>query len=113
MRETTASRGNRERAGGSDDVEIDVTWEDLRPQLVSRWSRLSDNDLEALGAAHEAFVRGDYQLLLGRLRERYGIEERPALEAIRAFVRGLVSPSPARSQDSQGFGQGFGRSSRD
>lgn len=109
MRSTPGPRRDREHEGAADDVRVDLGWEDIRRELAARWPRLNERDLEALAAESDALSVGNYQLLVGRLRERYGLEQTAAEEEVRKFVRALdpsVRSTPLRQHSTPTLGHG-------
>lgn len=109
MPSTPEPRAARERSANSDSP-IDLGWDEVSSELKTRWPRLNDRDLSALAAEFESFAAGNYQLLIGRLRERYGLDESTAEQEVQVFVRTLdptVAGTPLRQQSSQT--QGYGR----
>lgn len=109
MPSTPEPRHARER-GASDDSPIDLGWDEVSRELQTRWPRLNEHDLAAMASEFQSFAAGNYQLLVGRLRERYGLDESTALQEVQIFVRALdpaVAGTPMRQQSSQT--QGYGR----
>jgi hypothetical protein len=100
MHEHTQTRGNREREGGADDLRIDLDWPEVRAALTTRWTKLDPEDVNALGRNFDAFAAGDTQALVGRLRERYGLDQFTAEDQVRQFVRSLVDQAPSSPEHS-------------
>ena len=105
-------RPARERSA-NDERPIDLGWDEVAQELRARWPRLNDHDLAAVAAEFESFAAGNYQLLVGRLRERYGLDESTAEQEVQVFVRALdpaVAGTPLRQQSSrtQGYGRPLG-----
>ena len=67
-------------------------WKDLRSAVKTRWSKLTEADLDSIGGRREQ--------LLNRLEERYGIEseeaKRRADEWVRFFRDELRNSRPVR-----------------
>jgi len=109
MPSTPEPRPAHERSA-NDESPIDLGWDEVSRELQARWPRLHDHDVAAMAAEFAAFAAGNYQLLIGRLRERYGLDEITALQEVQVFVRALdpaVAGTPLRQQASQT--QGYGR----
>lgn len=98
-----------DRGDGIDESPVDLGWDEVSVELTSRWPRLNEHDIEALRSEFAAFTAGNYQLLIGRLRERYGLDQSAAEEDVRLFVRALepsVRGSPLRQHSSPTMGYG-------
>ena len=54
-------------------------WPRLQGKLRSKWSKLSYEDV--------SYAEGDRLYLIGRLRERYGFDEKSATVTVGAFER--------------------------
>ncbi len=109
MPSTPEPRPHRERDERVDETPIDLSWDEVAAELTSRWPRLNEHDLQAMAAESDSFAAGNYQLLVGRLRERYGLDESRALQQVQAFVRALdpsVSGTPLRQQSAATVGYG-------
>lgn len=104
----TRTSGNE--ASRADAEAIDLGWDDVREAIRQRWPRLTDNDLAALASEHAAFMSGNYQLIVGRLRERYGLGEFEAQDQVRRFIRSISvevggSSGPQHSTPTRGSGK--------
>jgi hypothetical protein len=91
------------------EVPIDLGWDEVSGELTARWPRLNEHDLQALASEFKAFAAGNYQLLVGRLRERYGLDESTAEQEVQVFVRSLdpsVRGTPLRQQSAPTVGYG-------
>ncbi len=109
MPSTPEPRPHRGRDERVDETPIDLSWDEVAAELTSRWPRLNEHDLQAMAAEYESFTAGNYQLLVGRLRERYGLDESTAEQEVQVFVRALdpsVRGTPLRQQSSPTVGYG-------
>ncbi|HLJ59236.1 MAG TPA: CsbD family protein [bacterium] len=52
-------------------------WRQLRGHVKKQWGKLTDDDLEQ--------VEGDYDKLLGKIQERYGIAREEAERRLKEF----------------------------
>ncbi len=102
-------RGNREREGRSDDVRIDLGWDDIQPHLAARWPKLNERDLQALASEIDDLVTGNSQLLVGRLREHYGLSQSDAEGEVRVFVRAVAGGAIGAEHSSPKVGYGKSR----
>ena len=88
---------------------VEVSRDELRERAAERWTRLSEHDLDALASEVDAFTSGNFDLLIGRLRERYSLPQHAAEEAVALFVRELAAPpggpGPQHSPPSVGLGR--------
>lgn len=66
----------------------EADWERIRVELRARWGKLTDEDLGA--------VAGRRELLLGRLREGYGLTAERAEAELRNWERHQEPIEPAR-----------------
>jgi hypothetical protein len=83
------------KADEAPDYAADVGWEAFLRSTRKRWPRLTDTDLSALDQI--AFAVGNYEGLVGRLRERYALNESDAQKEVDVFLRGFLSrPSSTR-----------------
>ncbi len=108
MPSTPEPRPARERSS-NDERPIDLGWDEVSRELTVRWPRLNDHDLQAMAAEFESFTAGNSQLLVGRLRERYGLDESTAEQEVQVFVRALdpsVRGTPQRQQSASTVGYG-------
>ncbi len=105
-------RGDRQRQGRSDDLVSYLTFEEVRDALVARWPRLDEQDLEAIRLQFDAFLLGNYQVLIGRLRERYGLSQTAAENEAALFVRRhdpSADGSSGRAHSARTLGYGKGK----
>jgi uncharacterized protein YjbJ (UPF0337 family) len=68
--------------------EIEVQWEPMRGLLVSYWNKLSDDDL--------ARIDGKRDGLAQVIRERYGLNDTEAEDAICAFEKDVRRPGAVK-----------------
>jgi uncharacterized protein YjbJ (UPF0337 family) len=62
---------------------VEGRWSQLRGELRQTWAKLTDDDLENVGAKKDKLV--------GKLQERYGIVKEEAERQIDAWIRRLDS----------------------
>jgi len=55
-------------------------WHQLKGDIKTKWSRLTDDDL--------GVVNGDVEKLVGRIQERYGYARDDAKREVDAFIKG-------------------------
>jgi uncharacterized protein YjbJ (UPF0337 family) len=55
-------------------------WHQLKGDIKTKWSRLTDDDL--------GVVNGDVEKLVGRVQERYGYARDDAKREVDAFIKG-------------------------
>ena len=55
-------------------------WHQLKGDVKTKWSRLTDDDL--------GVVNGDVEKLVGRVQERYGYARDDAKREVDAFIKG-------------------------
>ena len=109
MPSTPEPRPHRERER-RDIIPVDLSWDEVAGELTSRWPRLNEHDLQAMAAEYDSFTAGNYQLLIGRLRERYGLDESTAEQEVQVFVRALDPSVRGTSQRQQSASTvGYGR----
>lgn len=56
-------------------------WREAKGKLRSKWAKLTDDDLEAIG--------GKKDVLVGRLQQRYGHKKEEAEREIDSFLAGV------------------------
>jgi len=56
-------------------------WREAKGKLRSKWAKLTDDDLEAIG--------GKKDVLVGRLQQRYGHKKEEAEREIDSFLEGV------------------------
>ena len=56
-------------------------WREAKGKLRSKWAKLTDDDLEAIG--------GKKDVLVGRLQQRYGHKKEDAEREIDSFLEGV------------------------
>lgn len=62
-------------------------WRQVRGHVKKQWGKLTDDDLEQ--------VEGDYDKLLGKIQERYGIAHEEAERRLKEFdAEAARSPMP-------------------
>jgi len=62
-------------------------WRQVRGHVKKQWGKLTDDDLEQ--------VEGDYDKLLGKIQERYGIAREEAERRLKEFdAEAARSPMP-------------------
>lgn len=59
-------------------------WKQLTGKVKSKWGKLTDDDLTAIGGKKDEF--------LGKLRERYGYEQDRAEREVDEFLRTMNQP---------------------
>jgi len=52
-------------------------WDELRPAVHQRWPEVSDNELD--------LIKGQTDMLIGALQERYGVTREEAARQVRDF----------------------------
>ena len=68
-------------------TQIEGKWGQVKGQLRSKWSKLTDDDLGVLDGKRETLV--------GKLQERYGIMKEEAELQIDGWLRSIDSGKPA------------------
>ena len=71
---------NRPRTGGVWD-QIEGNWKQIKGEARKTWGKLTDNDLEQ--------VRGQREILAGKIQERYGVAKEEANRQIDAWANKL------------------------
>jgi uncharacterized protein YjbJ (UPF0337 family) len=61
--------------------QIKLQWNQLAGRLMTKWSKLTSNDLKV--------GEGSSEYLIGRIRERYGLAQEEAHRQVEDFGRGL------------------------
>lgn len=56
-------------------------WREAKGKLRAKWSKLTDDDLEAIG--------GRKDVLIGRLQQRYGHKKEDAEREVDRFLEGI------------------------
>jgi uncharacterized protein YjbJ (UPF0337 family) len=56
-------------------------WREAKGKLRSKWAKLTDDDLEAIG--------GRKDVLIGRLQQRYGHKKEEAEREVDTFLQGV------------------------
>ena len=69
-------------------TQVEGKWSQIKGQLRSKWSKLTDDDLSNL--------QGKREQLTGKLVERYGIAKEEAGRQLDAFIEGLNDPQSPR-----------------
>jgi len=76
---------NRRREMNRD--QLKGKWRQVRGHVKKQWGKLTDDDLEQ--------VEGDYDKLLGKIQERYGIAREEAERRLKEFdAEAARSPMP-------------------
>jgi hypothetical protein len=78
------------------DYAEEVGWEAFLRSTRARWPKLTDTDLSALDQI--SFAVGNYEGLVGRLRERYAMTESDAMREVDIFLRAFLSRPAASRQ---------------
>lgn len=75
---------------------VEGKWEQMKGQVKEAWGKLTDNDLTQ--------IRGQKDQLVGKIRERYGVEKEDAEEQIQKFCRNMKNdetmPSVSKTKSS-------------
>jgi hypothetical protein len=80
----------------TNDPSEETSWTELLRRIGERWPRLTRNDLASL--REEDFSRCNYEGLVGRLRERYAVDESDAQRAVQTLLSSLArKPGPTRA----------------
>jgi uncharacterized protein YjbJ (UPF0337 family) len=61
--------------------QLEGKWDQFKGSVKEKWGKLTDDDL--------TMVRGRRDNLVGRLKERYGLEKEAAEKEADAWLRGL------------------------
>ena len=61
--------------------QVEGKWDQFKGTVKEKWGKLTDDDL--------TMVRGRRDNLVGRLKERYGLEKEAAENEVDAWVSGL------------------------
>jgi uncharacterized protein YjbJ (UPF0337 family) len=83
--------------------QVEGRWPEIKGRLRSRWPKLTDDDVGHLA--------GKRDMLVSKLRERYGIGKHEAETALDGWVISLSSSAPTQSEveqaraDWEGMGQ--------
>jgi hypothetical protein len=81
----------------SEDPSVEAAWQGLIERIAARWPALTPNDLRSLST--DDFARGNYEGLVGRVRERYGRTETNAQREVAALVQSATrAPDAALEQ---------------
>lgn len=87
--------GRVKKADQNADYTEGIGWDAFLRRTATRWARLSGNDLATLDQI--AFAVGNYDGLVGRVRERYRLNEREAAREVEIFVHSFLGgPKKAR-----------------
>jgi len=62
-------------------TDVRTHWRPLGPQIQSKWARLTEEDIDAVG--------GRRTELIALLQERYGFDSSEAIDEVDIFVRSL------------------------
>ena len=60
---------------------VEGNWKEMKGKVKEKWGKLTDDDL--------TMIKGRRDNLVGRLKERYGLEKEAAEKEIDAWARGL------------------------
>lgn len=73
----------------------DIGWDAFLRRVRQRWPKLTNTDMRALDQI--AFAVGNYEGLVGRLRERYSLTEKQAQRETDVFLQAFLGrPKPHR-----------------
>ena len=60
---------------------LEGKWDQIKGQVQKQWGKLTDDDL--------AEVKGDSNILIGKIKERYGLEKEDAEKQVKDFFNSL------------------------
>lgn len=69
-------------------TELEGRWMQLRGQVRSKWSKLTNDDLENL--------EGNREQLVGKIVERYGVAKEEAERQLEQWMKGFGEPKPQK-----------------
>jgi uncharacterized protein YjbJ (UPF0337 family) len=64
-------------------TQIEEKWDQLKGDAKIRWARLTDDDIK--------LVHGNFEALVGKVVERYGIEKEPARRQVHEWANRLAA----------------------
>lgn len=67
---------------------IQGKWQELKGEARSKWAKLTDDDLEAVG--------GKKDVLVGRLQQRYGMQKDAAEAELDGWIKQVSEPKKPR-----------------
>ena len=70
--------------------QVEGKWKQMKGSLRSRWGKLTDDDLQAIG--------GQKDQLVGRIEERYGIKKEEAQQQVEDWHRTLDADNDAERE---------------
>jgi uncharacterized protein YjbJ (UPF0337 family) len=74
---------NRERSFDMNWTHIEGKWDQLKGDAKTRWARLTDDDIK--------LVHGQFETLVGKVVERYGIEKELARRQVHEWADRLAA----------------------
>ena len=66
--------------------QIEGQWKQLKGEVKSKWSKLTDDDVE--------FMKGSHEQFMGKLQERYGMAKDAAKRELEEWIDGMKPKTP-------------------
>lgn len=71
---------------------IEGRWREMKGKIKTKWAKLTDDDLDAVGGKRHEF--------LGRLQQRYGYKKDEAEKHLDDWMKSVSEPRPEPESDS-------------